>query len=96
MRMLLAAVVMLASVTTALAQYGSRSHGAGSYGWPDDGYGSSAFPLGRYVSPHYNSHGEYVGGHFSPDSNSLHQESPRPRGIFGPSMRTYGTRPFRY
>jgi hypothetical protein len=94
MRMLLAAILVLAGAAAAQAQYGTRSRSYDSFGGND--YGSTSFPTGRYVTPHYNSHGGYVGGHFTPDSTyPKPRDSSRSRD-FNLQTRPYGTPSSRY
>jgi hypothetical protein len=69
--------------------YGSQS----SYG---SGYGTGSNPSSHYVSPHTNSNGTTVQGHYQTNPNSTQMDNYGTRGNLNPHNGEYGTRTPRY
>jgi hypothetical protein len=87
MKMVLScALVIAASVTTASAQYGT---GTGLYG-------TGSNPNSHYVSPHTNSHGTYVPGHYATNPNNTQRDNFNTRGNVNPYNGSVGTRGAQY
>jgi uncharacterized membrane protein len=90
MKIALACALVIASVTTASAQTNIWGRSTGS------AYGTGSNPNSYYVSPHTNSNGTYVGGHYATNPNNTQLDNYGTRGNLNPYTGTYGTRSGRY
>jgi hypothetical protein len=88
MKMILGCALVIASVTTASAQYlGTTTNGL---------YGTGSNPSSHYVSPHVSSTGTYVSGHYQTNPNSTQLDNYGTRGNVNPYTGAVGTRGARY
>jgi uncharacterized membrane protein len=91
MKIALACALVIASVTTVSAQTNIWGGSTGS-----GLYGTGSNPNSHYVSPHTNSNGTYVGGHYRTNPNNTQLDNYGTRGNLNPYTGTYGTRNGRY
>jgi hypothetical protein len=91
MKIAIVCALVIASVSTASAQYlyGQRTGGTGL-----NGTGSN--PSSHYVSPHVTSQGTYVPGHQQTNPNSTQLDNYGTRGNLNSHTGTIGTRGARY
>lgn len=95
MKYAFAAAMMLATVTTASAQYQTRSYGGlGTYGGLG-GYGTGSNPNSHYVQPKYN-FGGTTQGYYRTNPNGTQYDNFGTRGNYNPYTGAYGTRTPRY
>lgn len=81
MRILVPVLILIASATTASAQYSNRGYGS-SYGRSGD----------VYVQPHVRSNGDYVDGHYRTRPNNNPYDNYSTRGNVNPYTGQRGTR----
>jgi hypothetical protein len=90
MKIALACALVIASVTTASAQYLGNSFGSSGL----SGTGSNR--NSHYVSPHTTSNGTYVPGHHATNPNNTQLDNFGTRGNVNPYTGSVGTRGARY
>lgn len=90
---IISAVILVASVGAANAQYGGgrSSYGGSSFG-SSYGYGTGSNPSGHYVSPSINSHGTFTGGHYRSNPNGTTLDNWSTRGNVNPYTGQVGRR----
>jgi len=91
MKLLISAVILLASASVASAQYGNRGYGS-SYGSSYRSYGTGSNPSSTYVQPRINSNGNYVSGHQRTTPNNTQFDNYGSRGNYNPYTGRTGTR----
>lgn len=89
MKTALALAFVLASATSASAQYGG---GYGGYG----GYGTGSNSRSHSVDAYTNSRGTYVAPHYSTSPNNTQTDNYGTRGNYNPYTGAAGTRSPRY
>jgi hypothetical protein len=89
MKIALGIALLLASITAAMAQYGS----GGMYGSSGSGlYGTGSNPSSHYVQPYTTSNGTSVQGHYQTNPNGTQMDNYGTRGNVNPYTGQVGTR----
>jgi len=95
MKTALAIVFIAATVSAAAAQYGGSTYNP--YGSNNSGLnGTGSNPNNHYVSPHVNSNGTSVGGHYQTNPNNTQFDNYGTRGNVNPYTGSVGTHTPRY